>query len=244
MPKIDARIAVASATRSPWIDSNGWKYRRDPEAAYVLDAPPKSAELACAEAVAFGGNLLIHAAPENRDVLEAFERFSSTFPQRDWPDIADFSFLDDGSPQAGEILNLLTRRNLLFRIVHRAQRALPPLIQMGQGEFSGPLVNNPSDFAYAVRRKIGDDRRSLRVFGSEMVIGRLLGNGKQARLYLVNYNTSPADSIRCRLRGSFSGYRGYVFNSTQEPVSDFRPGKDFTEFSVNKLQSLAVVDLH
>jgi hypothetical protein len=243
VPKLNPDIAVASATRSPWIDSNAWKYRRDPAAAYTLDAPPASAELACAEALAFDGNLLLHAASQDRGVLEAFEQFSSTLPHRDLPGVADFSFLDDGSPQAGEILNLLARRNLLFHIAHRPEGAPPPLVQIGQGEFTRELAANPSDFAYAIRRKIGDDRRSLRVFGSEMVIARLLGNGKQARLYVVNYNTSPIDSVRFRVRGRFPAHQAYIFNSPGGRLQDFRPKRDFIEFTVSNLRSLAVVDL-
>src|SRR5207249_8082630 len=49
-PGIKARADRASATRSPWVDANGWRFLRNPVGQYVYDLPTGRAALAAAEA--------------------------------------------------------------------------------------------------------------------------------------------------------------------------------------------------
>src|SRR3712207_2167291 len=57
-PGITARAGVASPTRSPWVDANGWRFLRDLSrngmGRYYYDLPAGKAALAAAEAFAYG----------------------------------------------------------------------------------------------------------------------------------------------------------------------------------------------
>ncbi len=84
---------------------------------------------------------------------------------------------------------------------------------------------------------------SLRVYGSEVVIARLTGDGTRARLHLLNYANREIVGIRVRVRGSFQSGRIYVadrgaMSPTEQVVSD-----GFTELTIPALTTYAVVDL-
>ena len=68
-PGIAARADWASATRRPWIDANGWRYLRGPNAAYFLAAPPGAAVLAAVEAFAHDADLVLQADPADLEAL-------------------------------------------------------------------------------------------------------------------------------------------------------------------------------
>ena len=78
--------------------------------------------------------------------------------------------MDDGSPLVGEALNLLADANLLFRIVPA------PSADYRINVKPGPEMADPSQFALKIRRQLTDEQRSLRLYGSEIVICRLTAN--------------------------------------------------------------------
>ena len=51
-PGIGDRADRASATRSPWLNANGWRFLREKGRLYVYDLPAGKAALAAAEAYA------------------------------------------------------------------------------------------------------------------------------------------------------------------------------------------------
>ena len=129
--------------------------------------------------------------------------FLSQVPVLDLPDIADFGVVDDGTPVTGEVLNLLVRRNLLFSVVSRRDRRYPMTVRLGTKEYPREKAADPSRFALAVRRQLTDERRSLRVYGSEVVVARLTGDAGRRRLHLLNYGGRAIDGLRIRVRGQW-----------------------------------------
>lgn len=242
-PMIDRRVSVASATRSPWINSNGWRYRRNPDARFLLEAPAGTAVRAAAEAAAFGADLRLVAQDQERAALEQLAALLAQLPSRSLADVADFAFLDDGSAATGEILNLFTRRNLLFRLARDAKGQKGTVIRIGSGEFTKEAAQNPSEFAYLVRKKIGDDKRSLRIYGTEMTIARLLADNRGARLHLVNYNDRPADGIRIRVRAKVNRADGRVLGKPDARIEEIRRDGEYSEFTISEVGTYAVVDL-
>lgn len=238
VPRIDPQVSVASATRSPWLVSNGWLYRRNPDRKYEIDAREGGAVRAAAEAIAFSGTVLIHAGQAEAAGLAKLRQAAARLPRVDLPEMADFEFVDDGRAVAGEILNLFARRNMLARGVAKPSGALP-VIRIGDGELTGDLARNPSEFAYAVRQKLGDDSRSLRVFGTEMAIVRVLSDGRTARVHAVNYSDQPLEGVRIRVRGSFTQQAAYAGDAVEDLVQD----NGFTEFTFPEFDVYAVVDL-
>jgi hypothetical protein len=71
VPKVEYRINEASASRSPWINANGWQILRAPDRRYYYDVPAASPALAAAEAFMYGAKADIHTEP---DGVELFNR--------------------------------------------------------------------------------------------------------------------------------------------------------------------------
>src|SRR5262249_22271020 len=126
------------------------------------------------------------------------------------PAMANIGIVNDKSPEMNEVLNMLTRRNLLYRTVTAPDRKLDLNVQLDSKDFPRDWAQDPSDFATRVRAKLSDDRRLLRLYGTSTMIAHLTGDGKRARLYLLSYSRgggrnqdgeAASQSIRIRLLG-------------------------------------------
>src|SRR5262245_37811363 len=51
-PRVAGRADVASATRRPWIDANGWRFARNPKGKFYYDLPQGKAAMAIAWGIA------------------------------------------------------------------------------------------------------------------------------------------------------------------------------------------------
>src|SRR5260370_3104210 len=204
-PGVEFRNDVASATRAPWVISNGWRLLRAGAKPVYYDAGKGRAELCAAEAFAYGATALVRAASADLDRLGAMLGFLKRIDAASLPVQANIGFLDDGSPEAGEGMNLFIRRNLLFRIVAAPDTRLDLNVRLGSPEYPRAAASNPSEFASIVRRKLSDEKRLLRIYGSDVVIGRLTGDGSHARLHLLNYGGRLVEGLRGRLVGEYKG---------------------------------------
>jgi hypothetical protein len=233
-PGIDRKVQVASATTAPWVDANGWQLRREPGREFWYDLPAGSAPLAAAEAFTYGANAVLKIDSADLDGLGAMLQFLHSIPEQTLPDVADFGFIDDGSERAGEVLNLLSRRNLLYRIV----RAPDPQLRLNVTASS----DDPNLFAAKVREQLKDDQRSLRVYGSEVVLCRLVGDRSQLRIHILNYGGRTVSGVRLRVRGSYA--RGKLYSTAADKgLHDYAVADGFTEFSLPELGPYALVDL-
>lgn len=151
-PNVPGRgIEVATASREPWVDANSYLVaylkdlypRRPPLLGYQPDGPAASSqgvELALAEAVMAGGNVILSLPDDYRaallrgddKALDAWRSLSRTIRflrgQADLfllPNRARVAFAAGTLDQSGELLRLMFRRNL-FPVVVPAQ-SLPPL---------------------------------------------------------------------------------------------------------------------
>jgi hypothetical protein len=242
-PGIVARTGVASPTRAPWIAANGWRIVRSPVAKFVYDAPSGKAALAAAEAFAYTADAVIKIDPADLESLGSLVTFLRALPAVDLPTVADFAIVDDGSPVTGEAMNLLARRNLLFEIVKAPSARYPLNIAIGSPEYPAQEAADPSAFAQKVRQRLGDNNRSLRIYGSEVVIGRLTADGSRARLQLLNYGGRDIEGLRVRLRGIWSLSAVHVSGVDATVLSDLAAADGFTEFSVPRLTTYGVIDL-
>jgi hypothetical protein len=235
----------AQATSSPWIDSNAWRFHRGIHKANYARLPPGSAGLAAAEAFTFGVDAILN--PDPGDVLELGKilRFLKNQEQPRMAAMANIGIVDDGSPAMGEVLNMLTRRNLLYRVVSGPDRALDLTVQVGTPDFPKDAVSNPSEFAARVRAKLGDDRRLVRLYGTSTAIAHFTGDGKRARLYLLSYsrNRNQAD-VRVRVLGRYQPANVAVYGAPPDAkLMDIQnPGKT-TEFSIPAFNTIAIIDL-
>ena len=233
-PGVDFRPDVARATSAPWVNSNGWRLMRAAGRPVYYDAVKGQPELCAAEAFAYGAEALVRVDPAGLERFAAMLRFLKTVDAPPLPPRANIGFVDDGSAEAGEVMNLLTRRNLLFRIVTAPDSSLDLNIRLGPPA-------NPAEFVAMVRQKLGDEKRLLRIYGSEVVIGRLTGDGSRARLHLLNYGGRKVEGLRVRLLGVYK--KAQLSAPGGGAVSDFVAADGATEFSLPALDAYAVIGL-
>ncbi|PYR80240.1 MAG: hypothetical protein DMF86_01200 [Acidobacteria bacterium] len=169
-PGVTARAGLASPTRAPWIVANGWRFTRAPGARYVYDVPAGKAALAAAEAFAYGADAILKIDPSDLKDLGTMLAFLEALPAADLPSLADLAVVDDGSAVTGEVMNLLARRNLLFDAVKTPSPRYRINVAVGTRDYPVEDAADPSAFALKIRRQLTDEQRTLRVYGSEVVL--------------------------------------------------------------------------
>jgi hypothetical protein len=235
----------ASATRVPWVNSNGWKFLRQPEGRFYYEAPGVAAPLAAAEAFMFSANAVIHTDAAGVEPFGKMLAFLKQVGSEDLPALVNIGFVDDGSPQSGEFMNLLVRRNLLFRIVKNPDPKLDLTVKLGSQQYPRSEAGNPSLLAEKVRSNLTDEKRLFRLYGSEVVVGRLVGEGNRTRLYLLNYAAarSPVQGIRIRILGVYPKQDIVEYDRPNARLFDVSTASGATEFTVPELKVFGVINL-
>lgn len=242
-PGIVARAGVASPTRSPWIVANGWRFTRKPGAQYRYDVPAGKATLAAAEAFAYGADAVLRIDPADAVGVGTLLRFLEQLPPADLPPVADVAVIDDGSAVTGEVMNLLARRNLLYEIVKAPSSRFRVHIAVGSREYPVQDAADPSAFALKIRRQLTDEQRTLRIYGSEVVIARLTGDATRVRLHLINYSGRDIEGLRVRLRRAYPIAGAYIPGGAGEALQDYVVADGATEFSLPRFGVYAMIDL-
>lgn len=242
-PKVEYHMDVASATRVPWVDANGWRFEREPRRSYYYDAPAGSAALAAAEAFAYGVDAAIRAAPQDLPAFARMLRFLAEIEQPPLPVKANIGVIDDGSDAMGEVLNLMARHNLLFHVIPAPDPKYDINIRLGAGEYTAEDAADPYEFAMKIRRRLTDEKRLLRIYGSNVVLARLTGEGSRARIHLLNYGEAAVRGLRVRLLGSYREGKLAAFEHPGATLRDYTVEDNATEFTIPEMGSYAVVDL-
>ncbi len=242
-PKVLYRANEASATRAPWIQANGWRILRSPNRIFVYRVKGDGAALSAAEAFTYGANALISADPPGEEAFRQMLGFLKALPEADLPPVADFGVIDDHTDVSGELLNLLNRSNLLFRLEKAPDPAFAINVRVGSQEYPLDEARNPSVLSHKIRAQIGDDNRSLRVYGSEVVVGRLLASGNRARVLLLNYSGRPVLGLRVRVKGAYNKGDLRAFGLDGAHLTDWAADGPATELTVPEFRSFAVIDL-
>lgn len=244
-PAIRNVANAAFATTDPWIESNGWRFQRGTRQATYATLPAGSAGLAAAEAFTFGVDAILNPDPADVQELGRVLAFLKAHDQPRLPSLANIGVVDDGTPAMGEALNMLTRRNLLYRVVRQPDRRLDLTVRLGTRDFPADAVLNPSEFAARVRAKLGDDKRLVRLYGSATAIVHLTGAGDRARLHVLSYSRNRTQpGLRVRLVGRYQPVGVAAYGAASDAtLADVRhPGRT-TEFSLPTFSTLAIVDL-
>jgi hypothetical protein len=242
-PRVEYRVNEASATRSPWIDANGWQILRSPGQKFFYKVNGQVSALSAAEAFTYGAGALISTDGPGELAFGRMLEFLKSIPAADLTPAADFGVIDDGTDVTGELLNLLTRMNLLYKIEKNPDRTFAVNARLGTASYPADEATNPSFVAHKIRSQVGDDNRSLRIYGSEVVIGRLLKGPRQARVFLLNYADRPVLGLRVRIRGNYGKAELRAYGATAEQPADFTHDDVATEFSIPELHAFAVIDL-
>jgi hypothetical protein len=245
-PGITFHMNVASASRVPWVDSNGWRFMRQPDAQFVYDVKGNTAALAAAEAFCYGANAMVQTDNSGLAPLADMQKFLGAVGQGEGPEIADIGFIDDGSATDAEVMNLLVRDNILFRIVRSPNPNLKLTVQIGSKEYPINDAKNPDLMEHKIRANLGDARRLIRLYGTSIVVARVTGEPGKLRLHLLNYGAGKGARVgafRVRILGRYAKVQLHSFDSPNDHVADYSPGADATEFTIPGLKAYAVVDL-
>jgi hypothetical protein len=239
---------VAQATTAPWIDSNAWRFQRGLTKANYAKLSPGFAGLAAAEAFAFDVEAILNPEPGDVPELTSLLRFLKGQTRPPLPALVNIGIVDDRSPAMDEVLNMLSRRNLLYRVVPAPDRKLDLTVQVGTADFPREVTANPSDFAARVREKLGDDKRLVRLYGTSSVLARLTGDGRNARLFLLNFgrsrNQQNQQNVRVRVLGRYTPEKLAAYGAPPEAaLADVQNPGRATEFLLPAFSTIAIVDL-
>ncbi len=221
-PGVEYRTNIASATRKPWVTANGWQMDRGAGKTFFYDAPGHAAAIAAAEAFAHGCRCFIHSDQAGAVPFQAMLSFLKALPPAPVQPLGDFGVTGDSSPASGELLNRLALANFLFRPADSK---------------SAHIIDLSNTDLEKVREAIPDKRRLLRLFGSDVVLGHLTGDGTAVRVHLINYSGRPVRALRVRVLGTY----GQQFASVKLEDLDATP--EATEFTVVEMADYAVIDL-
>ncbi|MBV8708200.1 MAG: hypothetical protein JO185_25595 [Acidobacteriaceae bacterium] len=244
-PTLTFNAQVSSATRAPWVNQNGWRFLRQPGGSYLYETKGEGAVLAAAESFAYGVRAYIRTDEVGIQSLGRMLAFLSGIKDQDMSPEVNIGFVDDGSPESGEFMNLLVRRNLLFKVVQGPDPKLDLNVALGQADYPRAEAANPKLLAEKVRAHLTDEKRLLRIYGSEVVIGRLLGNESAARLFLLNYGAakSPVHGLRIRVLGSYPKIHAVQYGDAPCRLTDILTESGATEFTLPELATFATIDL-
>ena len=242
-PGIQRKYNVASPTRAPWVDANGWRFLRDPAGQYLYDLAAGRAALAAAESFVYNADVVVRIEPADLAEFGNMLAFLRPLPTDEMPPIADLTFIDTGTVTSGEVMNLLLRRNLLFQLEKFPSSLHRLNVKLGTRDYPEAEAADPSAFAQKIRRQIGDENRSLRIYGSEVVVARLLNDSTKIRLHLLNYGGREIDGLRVRLRGKFANGTALVAGIGRATLDDFTVANGATEFTIPKMASYALIEL-
>ncbi len=239
-PGIQYRMNEASASRSPWIDSNGWRFQRLGRRIVVYNLPKGKALLGLAEASMYNAEALMRIDPEDIKPYGEMLRFLKSLEQVNLPERVNIGFQDDGTSVSGEMMNLMARKNLLVKLVKKPDPKLDLNLK--------PEGKNPQQFAVMARQKLGDDKRLVRLYGSETTLIRFESNGTRARLHLLNYANRKSEGLQVRVLGNWKHVTVHLAPSATEPsskgpASDLVVADGATEFTIPALSIYAVVEL-
>lgn len=244
---------VAQSTTAPWIDSNAWRIKRGLRKLNYATLAAGSSPLAAAEAFTFGVEAILNPDPADVEELGRMLQFlKQAAPARPLPEMVNIGVVDGPSPLLGEVMNLLSRRNLLYKVVAKPDPTLNLTVQLGSAAFPEQAAANPSDFAAQVRAKLGDDKRLVRLYGTSTVMAHLTGDAGAARLYLLSYGgasrrqpAGPQQGIRVRVLGRYKPTTLASYGTPAEAggLKDVENLPTATEFSLPSFRTIAVVDL-
>jgi hypothetical protein len=244
-PSLTFNAHTSSATRAPWVNQNGWRFLRQPQGRYLYDTKGEGALLAAAEAFAYQVRAYIRTDEAGLQPLGQMLAFLRGIGDQHMTAEANIGFIDDGSPESGEFMNLLVRRNLLLKVVREPDPKMDLTVALGEPDYPRAEAGNPKLLAEKVRAHLTDEKRKLRIYGSEVVIGRLLGDHNAARLFLINYGAakSPVHGLRIRVLGSYAKLHAVQYGNTNCRLTDVLTDSGATEFTLPELATFATIDL-
>src|SRR6185436_16620959 len=112
-------------------------------------------------------------------------------------------------------------------------------VRLGTKEYPAEDAKNPKVIAQMVRTNLTDDKRSLRVYGSPVVLGRVVSTKTGVRVHLLNYAgvARKVDGMRVRVLGKYSKHTELTADSPAIAIQDYVVDSSATEFTLRELST-------
>jgi len=140
----------------------------------------------------------------------------------------------------------MVRDNLLFRILRSPEPGYKLIVQVGSDEYSKEEAKNPDLLVHKIRYNLTDARRTIRIFGTSVVLARVTAHGQHTRIQLLNYGASrgmQVGAFRVHIRGRYQNAQLRSYGDETARIADYSFAAGATEFTVPELKIFAVVDL-
>jgi hypothetical protein len=245
-PGVSFHMSEASASRVPWVNSNGWQFIRKPDGRFYYDVTGNAAALAAAEAFCYDAHALVRTDASGLQPFADMLKFLGTIPPAAGPAVADIGFVDDGSAVDAEAMNLLVRDNLLFRIVHSPEPGLKLTVRIGSKEYPEQEARNPNVLEHKIRTNLTDAQRTIRIYGISVVVARVTGSPGRLHIQFLNYGAARGTRVgtfRVRILGRYAKAQLHSFGNSADHPMDYTLEPDATEFTVPELKVYTAVDL-
>jgi len=86
-------------------------------------------------------------------------------------------------------------------------------------------------------------KRLVRLYGTDVVLACLTGDGARARLHLINYSGRKVLGMRVLVRGRYARGTVAAFGIDQAALVDYVEADGATEFTLSEMGIYCVVDL-
>ena len=266
-------VQTASRTAQPWLDNNvalirilraagrrpvlGYPWKPDTQVDAAASPSAEDFHLAIAEAGAFGADLVLDLDAANLDAWKAarptLDFYSASGAARREP-ITNVGVVARDTEKWYEVLNLLARHNVPYRILQTAPAAAADLdlvVLLDPGSASalpaervlqaGEDANDPNSFALKVWNRLGRKGRWVDIWNGITVLAELTRKGAGVQLDAVNYSAGPL-SVQSRVRGSYKRVEISTPEHDPQPLS-VEHVDGFTEFVIPELRVGARVRL-
>ncbi len=144
-PGIVPRPGVASPTRSPWVNANGWRFMRPGDGKFVYDVPAGKARAGRRRSLRLRRRrrLEVDAGRPRARSGRMFAFFASICRPLACPTSPTSPSWTTDRQRSGEVMNLLSRRNLLFPPVPRRRVQFPMNVQARDGRLPARRRRGP-----------------------------------------------------------------------------------------------------
>jgi hypothetical protein len=139
----------------------------------------------------------------------------------------------------------MVRGNLQFRIVTAPDPRLKLNVKLGSKEYPLEAAKNPKMTTSQIRSNLTDDKRTVRIYGTAVVVARLTESGGKARLHLLNYAGAArkVNGVRVRILGRYPNHKVAADDTPGAELQDYTADATATEFTLPELKTYAVIDL-
>ena len=127
-----------------------------------------------------------------------------------------------------------------------AHSRIDGLVNNAGGQFQAPLeAISQKGWETVVRTNLTDEKRSLRIYGTPVVLGRVISTKGGVRVHLLNYagTQRKVDGMRVRVLGKYPKHTAASADPSGVAIQEYLVDSNATEFTIRELGTYTIIDL-